>query len=78
MSVTQPIEWQCGTCGMWLDGGWGRHVHVKVEPLGLDDMVLARRCAEMSVPGVDPMSEKITAMTTYWRTGKEPTREKKL
>jgi hypothetical protein len=71
-------QWQCGECGAWLCDMWGRHVHMHVSEPTLEDMIAARRLAELHIPTDAPLQTKTESVTTYWRTGKEPTRDKPL
>jgi len=74
-----PQQWQCGECAAWVDSGYSRHVHLHETAPTLDSMIEARRMLELNMPTTDPLAAGIAdTSTTYWRTGKEPTRDKPL
>lgn len=73
MSVGSPKQWQCGHCGAWVDGAWGRHVHVIETQPSLDEMRAARERGD-DAAALNARSD----IVTYTRTGDEPTRDKPL
>lgn len=72
------IQWQCPDCGQWLDDGWSRHVHVSQPEPSLTDMRAMRLAEESGLVGIVPDAFDKVATTTYWRTGKEPKRDKPI
>lgn len=73
-------QWQCGECGAWVDDGWGIHQHREKLPLPtLEDIIAMRRLDELNIPADDPLNtQPMGKVSTYLRTGKEPTRDKPL
>jgi hypothetical protein len=66
-----PWEWQCGHCGAWVSAGWWRHSHITHTEPTFEEMVAMRARGE----GLNESSAKVH---TYYRTGKEPTRDKPI
>lgn len=69
-----PIEWKCGECEQWVDGGRDTHVHVKRKESTLTAMLARRRMSE-ALPS-EPAFLDAVEITRYFRTGKEPTRQR--
>lgn len=73
-----PMQWQCGECGGWVDAGWSMHVHYATREPSLDEMVAARRMDEALPGSSNAFAPMETSLTTYFRDGGELTREKPL
>lgn len=72
MSEDRAWQWQCPTCGGWIDAGWWRHSHVTNRNPTAAELIAARAAG-----AADPLQSAGGAeVATYFRTGKEPTREK--
>lgn len=76
--MDSPKQWQCPECQQWVDAGYSMHVHDKTQEPSLDEMIANRRLGEMNIPAPDPLAVTAVERTVYWRTWKEPTREKPL
>jgi hypothetical protein len=69
-------QWQCGDCGAWLDAGWSRHVHMQAKEPTMTELRAMRTAEEAGLEGIVPDAFDRVATTTYWRTFKEPMRDK--
>ena len=67
---TAEKEWQCPTCGAWIDAGWWRHSHVTNRNPTASEMIAARERGDL-----DPLTSAAGEVVTYFRTGKEPRRD---
>lgn len=71
MTEAAPIEWKCGECGAWVDGGWAHHSHIHQTESTVSAMIAARKRGD-----IDALSSSESTVTKYWRTFKEETRPK--
>lgn len=69
---TAEQEWQCPACGAWIDAVWWRHSHVTKNNPTVQELVASRAAGV-----ADPLTSAAGAdVATYFRAGKEPTRDK--
>lgn len=74
LDKSKPWEWQCPTCGKWVPGAYGRHVHVQEYQPTMAEMRAMRAADESDLRGIVPDAFEKATLDTYWWTGKENAR----
>lgn len=75
MRLDSLHKWQCGHCKQWVGGCYMHHIHATQVEATMAEMLAQRAAMEAGLEGIVPDPFEKTATVTYWRTGKEPTKE---
>lgn len=68
-----PRQWQCLSCGAWVDAAWWRHLHPIEKTPSFEEMTAARAKYGDGARVLDQVD-----IHTYLRTGDEAMRDKPL